>query len=329
MKIGIAYDLRGDYPAAEGDPPDSHLEFSTVGEIDGIVEGLERLGHDVRHIGNITHMARFLAEGGTVDLVFNHAAGVWGRAREAQVPSLLEAFRVPYTGSDSLTLSLCLDKGLTKLIWQTYGLATAPFGVVENLDDVDSKTSALLFPLFTKPLREGASKGITADARVHNLAQLREQVRTLIELYRQPVLVESFLPGREFTVGVLGGGTQARVLGLLEVYSSSPGGINTSADKEEWEQHLPNHFGPVADAAIVGPVADLALAAYQAMQCQGVGRVDVRCDQDGHPFLLEINPLPTLHPTHSALPLIARQARLSYEALLDEILDNARQRWGL
>lgn len=327
MKIGLTYDLREEYPTIEGDPPDCYLEFSTAGEIDQIVAALTNLGHEVQCIGNIAGLVRFLAEGGTANLVFNHAAGAWGRAREAQVPALLEAFRIPYTGSDPVTLAICLDKGLTKLIWQQYGLATAPFRVVRHLADLE--TLALPpFPLFTKPLHEGASKGITADARVNNPAQLRDRVDTLIKLYRQPVLIESFLVGREFTVGVLGHGTQARVLGLLEVHSALPSGINTSLDKEHWDERLPNHFVPVTDAAIIGPVVDLALAAYQAVQCQGVGRVDVRY-QNGQPLLLEINPLPTLHPAKSALTIIARQAGLSYQALLQEILDNACQRWGL
>jgi D-alanine-D-alanine ligase len=258
------------------------------------------------------------------------AEGLWGRSREGQVPAILEAFRIPYTGSDALAASLCLDKAFAKRLWQQEGLRTAPFAVMEAVEDAAQVVERIgSFPMFLKPLQEGSSKGVDSRSIVDTREQLEARAGELFRLYKQPVLVEAYLPGREFTVGVLGGGARARVLGMAEVNSTSPGGVSGFYDKEQWESKTTSYYTPVEDAELSQALADLALRAYRSLGCADIGRVDIRCDSNGEPHLLEINPVPAMHPTHSAMTTIGRFVGVNYEALLAEVIDHARHRWNV
>ncbi len=331
MEIGLTYDLREEARAYPGAPPDFAAEFDSEESIGCLVAALTRLGHRVRQIGDLRRLMDFLraGQGETLNLVFNMAEGAWGRAREAQAPALLEAHRVPYTGADPLTLSLCLDKAMAKRIWQQAGVATAPFAVISEAAALRGNHLHLPdFPLFVKPLHEGTSKGIDAASVVASETALRERVEWTVARYDQPALIEAFLPGREFSVGILGAGAEARVLGVTEITTPAAHGISDQGEKERWGDSIAGVFTPVtSEMALWASLADLALRAYRAVQCRDLGRVDIRMDAAAQPHVMELNPLVGLHPTSSVMPIIARQADLSYDDLIDAIITNAIRRW--
>lgn len=330
LVIGLTYDLREEQIAQPDSPPDFYGEFDSLENIDHLDKAITSLGYTVRRIGSAAKLVKFLADGGRVDLVFNMAEGQRGRSREGQVPAILEAFGIPYTGSDALAASVCLDKAYAKRLWQQEGLPTARFAVIHEGCECDAAADSIgAFPLFLKPLQDGSSKGIDSGSIIETPEQLRRRAVYLLKAYQQPVLVETYLSGREFTVGVLGGGRTARALGVAEVRSTSPGGVSSFADKEEWEQRSRSYYTRVECPDQAAELGDLAVRAYRSLGCQDIGRVDLRCDESGQPHLLEINPVPAMHPTHSAMTTIGRFAGMSYEALLGEVIDHARRRWGI
>jgi D-alanine-D-alanine ligase len=325
MQVGLTYDLIDDYAGRKDIPPDISMEFDTEATIQAIQDAIEQAGHHVLRIGNVYQLVPFLAAGKRADIVFNVAEGLWGRAREAQIGALLEAYQIPYTLSDPLTMALCLDKALTKRLWQHEGLPTPPFAVIADPCELDAAQSALPdFPLFVKPVHEGSSMGIGPESIVTNGEALCERVQFILEQYRQPALVEAYLPGREYTVGILGNGRNARVLGVTSRIEAVA--VSDGSQKERWTDQAvePIQKGPLRDQ-----LEDLALRAYRAVECKDAGRLDTRLDKDGKPHLLEINALMGLRPKSSALPIIARQAGLSYPQLIGEILQHALKRWGL
>jgi len=260
------------------------------------------------------------------DLVFNICEGLKGRSREAQVPALLEAFGQPYTFADPLVMAVTLDKSVAKRLVRDHGLTTAPFALVERAADVAAVD--LPFPLFAKPVAEGTGKGVSPASLVRSKKELERVCRRLLARYAQPVLVETFLPGREFKVGILGSGPSARILGVLEV-ELLPGaepGVYSYTNKERCEELVRYHLvdDPEARAA-----AELALACYRALECRDAGRVDLRSDAFGRPHFLEVNPLAGLHPTHSDLPILASLAGLGYDGLIAGIVASAAERAGL
>lgn len=321
LQIGLTYDLRTDIPdtlKAEF-APDFFAELDSEVTINRIAQAIERKGYNVVRIGNLGQLAQFLSSGQRVDLVFNVCEGLWGRARESQVPALLDGYRIPYTFSDPLTLAIGLDKALTKRMWQAAGLPTPEFWVINNeLELADLIKFRRTLPLFVKPLREGSSKGISDDSLVHTMKSLEIQVRKVLNEYDQPALVERFLPGREFTVGMLGTGETARVLGVGEILASRDGGVNGHEQKEPHSEDT-TFFTPMPAGELRDTIARLAQLAYCEIGCQDAGRVDIRLDENGKPYLLDINPLSGMHPT-SAMPNFAKWAGHSYEDLIVSIL---------
>jgi D-alanine-D-alanine ligase len=328
MKIGLTYDLRTHIPP--GLPEDYQAEFDseqTVVELSQVIAGL---GHSVHPIGNLFDLVRFLLDGQKVDLVFNIAEGSGGRSREAQVPALLEAYQIPYTFSDPLTLALTLDKAVTKLIWQRYNLPTLRFIMASSMEALNQAQDDLpAFPLFVKPLHEGSSKGISRESVVEDWAALEDRVALILSAYRQPALIEAFLPGREFTVAVLGEGDQARVMGIAEIMEIQIARVSGYIEKEHWDTLYPDTFQPVPPGTLYDLLSAIAMEAYRSVGCRDAGRIDLRMDAGGSPYLLEINPLPGLNRKHSALPHIAQQAGMSYEQLIGNILALACARSAL
>jgi D-alanine-D-alanine ligase len=321
MHIGIVCELQEQPPLHTGlvASIDETAEFATAWEVEQLVITLTELGHETRVIGDRAALVRFLGCGGAVDLVFNYAAGVWGRAREAQVPALLEALRIPYTGADAFTLTVCIDKALVKQLWRGVGLPATPVWTVQDRAELAGAAEALGgYPLFVKPAREGSSKGVSSRSVVHSEAELAVQASALLVHYR-PLLVEPYLPGREFSVGVLGSGSEAEVLGVIEIVHGATPLVNL-LEKKAW---APATFQPVADQAQRQALCDLGLRAYQAVDCRANGRVDIRMDRAGNPQLMEINPNPGLHPTRSAMPAMARLVGWSYADLIARLVDLA------
>lgn len=325
MKIGLTYDLRQDY-LQQGYSEEEAAEFDKPETIDAIEAALKELGFATERIGNIKDLVAKLAAGDRWDLVFNIAEGLHGLAREAQVPALLDAYEVPYTFSDPMVLAVTLHKGMTKHIIRDLGIATADFFVVESEADIDRVK--LDFPVFAKPVAEGTGKGISAASKIASKKQLAVACRSLLARHRQPVLVETFLPGREFTVGITGHGSEAEVVAVLEVLLKA--GAETDAytytNKENYEQLVEYRLvhGEAANQAMA-----VALAAWRGLGCRDAGRIDLRADARGVPHFMEVNPLAGLNPEHSDLPILCRLAGVSFQWLIEKIVRSALNRAGL
>ncbi len=333
MNVGLCFNLKKDPPSSS--PPDLYAEWDEAETIEAVRSALA-LRHEV-----------FLIEGDEEafeklralrpDIVFNMAEGLQGRSREAQIPGVLEMLGIPYSGSDPLTLALCLDKGMAKEILTYHGIRNAPFVVVEN---PEKKKTLPSFPLLVKPLAEGSSKGIRNAALVRSPKELKEQVAQILELYHQPALVEKYLPGREFTVALLGNGKELRVLPIVEIrFDQLPDHINPIYSYEaKWiwdtvDQPLEIFACPAPiPARLEKKIKDLCKAAFFALRCKDWCRIDVRLDESGEPHILELNPLPGILPdpaANSCFPKAARTAGMPYEKLINEVLDIACRRVGL
>ncbi|MDA8086238.1 MAG: ATP-grasp domain-containing protein [Nitrospiraceae bacterium] len=329
MKIGLVYDLRKEY-LEMGFSDEETAEFDSEETISALYQSIKDLGHEACRIGHIYELTRRLALGERWDLVFNVAEGLYGRSREAQVPALLEAFNIPYTLSDPLTLALALDKAMTKRIFRENGIPTPDFFVISSIEEAaklqEGAKAPVPFPLFVKPVSEGTGKGITSSSIVHNLAELKNQARRLIAKYNQPVLAEAFLPGREFTVGVTGTGARARAAGVLEVklLKGAEPGVYSYANKELCEERV--KYTLIKNKKLAEEATELALKAYRSLECRDAGRVDIKAGEDGRFYVLEVNPLAGLHPTHSDLPILCQQAGMGYSELIRSILDSALER---
>jgi len=250
-----------------------------------------------------------------VDGVFNLAEGIGGRGRESQVPATLEMLGIPCSGSDAVAIGITLDKALAKMLAKANGIATAPFAVSSG---ALAAWPALRYPLFAKPACEGSSMGITSSSRCENERDLRAAIDRL-SIYG-PVLIEEFLSGDEFTVGIVGG----QVLGVMQVVpkTAEKHFIYSLEVKRDYTNRVEYRFVDRAD------VADVALAIWRAFNLRDFARVDVRCDRDGRPNFVEVNPLPGMHPVNSDLVILARGVGWSYDQLVGRILDTIMARWS-
>lgn len=322
MIIGFTYDLKSDY-LAEGFSEEEAAEFDAPETIEGISSALESLGHEVVRIGNVRALLKRLHQGERWDLVFNICEGVKGIGREAQVPAILDVFDIPFVFSDALVLSLTLHKGMTKRIIRDLGIPTAPFALVEQPEDIARVD--LPYPLFVKPVAEGTGKGIGPDSKVRNFQELKKACLDRLEQFGQPVLVETFLAGREITVGIVGTGPEARVIGMMEVIynQKEQSGIYSYHNKAHYEDYIEY---VVPERELFEQCAEVALASWRGLGCLDGGRVDLRLDTHGIPNFMEVNPLPGLNPIHSDLPILAAKAGVSFNEMIGLILDSALKR---
>ena len=325
MRIGLTYDLRQEYLAA-GFSSDETAEFDRLETVESLEQALTRLGHTVERIGHGRQLVAALENGGDWDLVFNIAEGLSGIAREAQIPAILDLYGIAYTFSDPLVMALSLHKALTKTVVSASGVPTPDFALVAKESDVDRVQ--LPYPLFAKPLAEGTGKGVSPASKVRDLPALRQVCGELLERYQQPVLVETFLSGREFTTGILGTGEQARPLATMEVL------LRREAEADAYSYVNKENCEQLVDYLLVLPDQDeqvraaeaVALAAWRALGCRDAGRIDLRCDAVGRPNFIEVNPLAGLHPEHSDLPILAAKAGVSFLELVQQIVASASPR---
>jgi D-alanine-D-alanine ligase len=330
VDIGIAFDLKTDFAVPGSGAPDDLLEeYDSQATIDAISAALAKHGHSPRPLGG---GRRFLEAvlARPPELVFNIAEGAGTRSREAHVPAVCELLRIPFTHSDPLTLAVTLDKAVAKRLAASAGVRTPRFAVVA--DGAAAAALDLRLPVIAKPLWEGSSKGIRNASRLADPDALAAAVTRLVADYGEPVLVEEFCPGAEFTVGVLGTGRDARAIGALEIVPrrARPEEFVYSLEvKRNWEVEVEYHVPPRRPPEVVDEVVRVALDAYRALDCRDVGRVDVRLDAEGRPSFLEVNPLPGIHPVTGDLCILARGAGLAYDDLIGAIVASARARWGL
>ncbi len=322
MKIGFCYDLRDDY-LKMGYSEEETAEFDRLGTIEAIESELMKMGFEVERIGNIMSLTEKLVSGCRWDIVFNICEGMFGEGREAQVPALLDAYRIPYVFSGPLVMAVTLDKSLAKIMVKNAGVNTPEHFVVYEPADIHGIN--VPFPLFAKPLAEGTGKGIDGSSVINDERGLRETCLSLLTRYNQPVLVEEYLSGREFTTGIIGTGKNARCIGVMEVVlkDNAEQGVYSYNNKEECEERVLYLPAPPED---VIRCEELAIRAWNAVKCEDGGRVDIRYDSEGTPNFLEINPLAGLHPDHSDLPILAKLNGISYSELMKMIMDSALEK---
>ncbi|OGP73450.1 MAG: hypothetical protein A2V86_02345 [Deltaproteobacteria bacterium RBG_16_49_23] len=328
FKVGITYNLRKDFPQQKDQPIDSFEEFDSEETIDAIRDVLESDGHKVFKLGGGTGLIDRLRTT-PVDIVFNIAEGIGGRNREAHIPALLEFLNIPYTGSDPLTLSLTLDKAMAKKLVRSDGIPTPGFKKVERMEDLHGID--LRYPLFVKLCYEGSSKGVRLDSKISEPAALREKVGWLLETYGSPLLVEEFVSGPEFTVGILGN-SNPTVLGVMqiEIKGSPPDEAIYSLEvKREWEERVRYHCPPPIPADRLKRIEEVALRVYRTLECRDVSRVDIRIGRDGVPYFLEVNPLPGLSPVYGDLPIMAGRMGWEYSRLVKTVFHHALKRYGM
>lgn len=325
MTIGLCYDLRSEY-LAMGYSEEETAEFDRDDTVKAIEDALSFLGHRPERIGHAKNLASALVAGKRWDLVFNIAEGLHGIGREAQVPALLDLYEIPYTFSAPLVMSLTLHKGMTKRVIRDAGIPTSDFRIVEDIED----TQNLCFdpPYFIKPVAEGTGKGITPDSIIRNQAVLKSACQRMLETFRQPVLVEPYLSGREFTTAIVGTGKKARVLGTMEVHlrEEAEPGVYSYVNKEKCEELVTYRLVKAADDPVVADAEAIALNAWLVLGCRDAGRLDIRCDSAGKPMFMEVNPLAGIHPEHSDLPIICNHLGMPYQELIRRIVDSAAER---
>ena len=333
MRVGFCYNLKK--PHDESTHPDLYAEWDDEETIGAVHAALARRHEVIPVEGDEEAFEKFKKY--RPQIVFNMAEGIYGISRESQIPAMLEMLQIPYTGSDPLTLALCLDKAMAKVALSYHGIPNAPFVVVS---DTPKKRPFPPFPLIVKPLREGSSKGIQNSSLVRHSRQLKEEIHRVLTEYQQPALVEKFLPGREFTVALLGNGSRVEVLPIVEInFEELPGHINPIYSFEAkwiWDT-VENPLEIFACPAKVSPalrkkIQSVCRAAYLALGVRDWCRIDVRLDDAGEPCVLELNPLPGILPNpdaNSCFPKAARTAGMAYDQLINRVLDVACERVGL
>jgi D-alanine-D-alanine ligase len=324
LRIGFTFNMKrvdskaGNDAEAEYDPPET---------IDAIRTAIESLGYEVVPLEATSELPQRLADA-KVDIVFNIAEGLVGRNREAQVPALCELIGTPYTGSDSATLALALDKALAKRILRQHGILTPEFQVFTSGREKLHPWLAQKFPLIVKPNAEGSSKGITGSGVVDDEPALRAAVTAIVEKYRQPALCEEYISGREFTVGLLGD-KRPRILPPMEICFKDTSKSRPVYDfeiKQEWEKHVFYECPAKLTPAELRVVERTARETFIALDCRDVARIDLRMSKDGQVYVLEVNPLPGLTPDYSDLVLISKAAGIDYRTLIAEILAGGLKR---
>jgi D-alanine-D-alanine ligase len=325
--VGLTYDLKTDYEFKEGDPPDANAEFDHPSTIDVIADAIESQGFKVKRIGNVTNLLEKL-DHLDVDIVFNISEGLSGRNRESQVPILLEMARIPFVGADALTLSVTLDKIMAKKIFIAEKIPTPRFFEVKAIAELKNADHCK-FPLIVKPRFEGSSKGLSDNSRVENKDELKKQIEYVINTYKQPALVEEFISGQEFTVAVVGNNqpeampvVQIKIDGRLQLNDKFYTFARITSDRLEYI--CPARISQELKKKIM----DLAVKTYNAVECRDFGRVDFRVDAEGRPYVLEINPLPSLS-TEDVFMLVAKEIGITYQEMIGKILNSALMRHNL
>ena len=326
-KIGLTYDVKTDSRPRDSDPHDAQAEFDHPATINILVRAIESNGYKVVRIGNADKLLEKLSKL-KVDLVFNLSEGMYGRNRESQVPILLEMAGIPYVGSDALTLGMTLDKIIAKKIFISDGIPTPKFFQIRNIEELVNADHCR-FPLIVKPRFEGSSKGLSESSRVTNMDELHAQVKLVLDTYKQDALVEEFIRGSEFTVAIVGNdppealpSVQVKIDGRLKLNDKFYTFARISSRRLEYV--CPARISRDQEKEL----RELALKAYQAVECRDFGRVDFRIDKDGNLYVLEINPLPSLS-TEDVFMLLAKQKGITYRKMIGMIIECALKRHNL
>jgi D-alanine-D-alanine ligase len=330
LNVGIIYNLKSD--KKHDDVPDAEAEYDSIDTVLAIKAALEKGGCTVSLIEDDGNLPEKL-KANRPDLAFNIAEGRGGRGREGQVPSLLGYYGIPYTGSDETTLCIALDKALTKRLVASYGVRTPKSVLVEAGRALEYDLSGLHFPLIVKPNAEGSGKGISDISIVETPAELDKLLKRNIKMYGSDMLVEEYIDGGEFTVGLIGNGKDTRVFRPMElVYRKHTQGafnVYSYTVKRNYTEYVDYVCPAKIPPKVEKEMTDAALTAYRALNCHDLSRVDFRTDREGNVYFIEINPLPGLAPGYSDYPMLAAFCGTDYDTLVNSVLAAARARLGL
>jgi D-alanine-D-alanine ligase len=322
MKVAVLANLKEDAPISPEDPPGCWDDLDDKVTVDMILDSLQSIGHQAKYfpagLESVENIEKF-----NPDLCFNSGEGHYGASREAQMPAILDSLRIPYTCGGVLGMSLSHNKHIAKRIFRCFGLPTANFVVLRDPSELNEIN--LIYPLFVKPAYEGSSIGINENALVHNRAELEKQVQWVWNNVHAHILIEEYIDGREFTISILGD----EVLPIVEIIS--PTGFYSNEQKEDLESEVyrvcPAHL-PIEKTE---EFQALALKAKQCLELEDVCRMDMRMDSAGNPYILEVNPIPLMHPDPEQASLVyaARAAGYTYEDIIRKIVNSAIERWNL
>lgn len=324
LKVGITFDTRDDFEFVSEEAEDWDAEFAVSTAVDDIAHALEDLGHGVEFIGsgrNLLNNFRQVEQ--SVDIVFNVAEGYFGRARESQVPAMLELAGIPYVGSDSYSLALALNKWHTKVLALSNGIRTPEFQVIRRAEELERCRVA--FPVIPKLCYEGSSKGLRADSVVEDRDHLRLAVNYLLRTYKQPVLVERFVDGREVDVPIIGT-SATKAFGVVGITLDGSPELGRSFLTSKIVRDDAYGFSyPLSNEPFVAEAERSSLMMYNLFDCRDFGRADMRIDREGRAYLLELNPYPFLGK-HSSFNEVAQKSGIGYKDMIGMILESALQR---
>ena len=319
MKIGLTFDLRSWY-TDRGYSMDETAEFDKQETVDALENSLKMMGYETEPVGNTFQLIEALAAGKRWDIVFNIAEGLYGDGRESVVPAILDQYKIPYVFSGPVIMGLSLNKHLAKLVVASAGVPVSPGCLITDLKDLDNCN--LKFPLFVKPVSEGTGKGITEKSLVKSKEELNTMVDWILTEFKQPALVEEYLPGREFTVGIVGYGEEAVAIGGMEIICANnlPYSIEVKENYQNYCKYTP------LDADIIDECKSVAIRAWKALDAVDAGRIDLKANRSGQICFIEANPLAGLNPIHSDLPILSRMYGIEYQTLMEMIMKAAIRR---
>jgi D-alanine-D-alanine ligase len=298
-------------------------EFDKQETVDAIDGALTKMGFQTEQVGNCFQLIEALSSGKRWDLVFNIAEGLYGDGRESVVPAILDQYRIPYVFSGPVIMGISLNKHLTRLIVSAAGVPVSPGMIISGVNEINKCN--LQYPLFIKPVSEGTGKGITEKSLINSKSDLKNMVEYLITRFNQPALVEEYLPGREFTVGVIGTGDDTAAIGGMEIECKDnlPYSVEFKENYQIYCKYIPlaSEFADECNT--------VAINVWKALGGVDGGRVDVKADRNGRICFMEVNPLAGLHPVHSDLPILSRLTGISYQTLMEMIMKSAIKRHKL
>ncbi len=327
VKVGITYNLK---KGIQSEAVDNEAEYDNIETVYAIQRALEGAGAKVILMEADETLPETLKKH-PVDIVFNIAEGIRGRGREAQIPALLNMYGIPYTGSDETTLCIALDKALTKRLLSTFHINTPRYAVISKHSK--AKLSQLRYPVILKPNAEGSSKGISDISIANDAKQLRTLADRNLVIYDQDMLVEEYIEGREFTVGLLGNGEDVFVFSPMEIVykkeTQESYHVYSYNVKQDYENYVQYECPANIDEDIINQMVKDSKKIFNALSCHDFARIDFRVSKEGKVFFIEINPLPGLAPNYSDYPMLAEFNGMKHEQLVVSVLAQALKRYGI
>jgi D-alanine-D-alanine ligase len=298
-------------------------EFDKQETVDALDSALRKIGFETEQVGNCFQLVEALASGKRWDLVFNIAEGLYGDGRESVVPAILDQYKIPYVFSGPVIMGVSLNKYLTRLIVSAAGVPVSPGMLISELSEIEKCN--LTYPLFIKPVSEGTGKGITEKSLVNNKIELIEMAEWILTRFNQPALVEEYLPGREFTVGVIGTGEESFYIGGMEIFCKDnlPYSVEVKENYQEYCSYT------LINESLTKGCKKVALNVWKALGCVDAGRVDLKADRSGRICFIEVNPLAGLNRVHSDLPILSRMCGVEYQSLIEMIMKASLKRHNL